>query len=71
MASIEGLKEIIVSLKLELIEARIPKGYCPYSLYTPTTRRKADCSNCERCRQVFMKDMEKDIREEVDGLQGI
>lgn len=68
MANVNELKEIIVELKMELIEARIPKGYCPYSFYNPTTKRKGDCSNCERCRQVFMKDMEKDIREEVNAL---
>ena len=68
MADINELKEMIVDLKMELIEAKIPKGYCPYSLYTPTTKRNPDCSDCERCRRVFMRDMEKDIRVEVDAL---
>ena len=68
MDKINKLKEIIVELKMELIEERIPVGYCPYSIYTPTTKRKGDCVDCERCRRAFMKDMEKDIRKEVEAL---
>ena len=68
MNKISELKEIIVSLKMDLIEAKIPKGYCPYSYGVPSTKREIDCSDCEKCRRIFMKDMEKDIRTEIEEL---
>lgn len=68
MDKVSELKEIIIGLKMELIEADVPDGYCPYSLYKPSTKRKLDCSDCEKCRRIFMKDMEKDIRAEVEKI---
>ena len=69
MADINELKEIIIDLKMELIEERIPRGYCPYSVYTPTTERKEkECLDCDKCRRTFMRSMEKDIRAEVEKL---
>ena len=68
MDKVSELKEIIVELKMELIEANIPKGYCPYSYGTPSTKRELDCSDCEKCRRIFMQDMERDIRAEVEKL---
>lgn len=69
MCKIKELKEIIVDLKMELIEANIPRGHCPYSYYSPIEGRKIDCSiDCNDCRQLFMNDMEKVIREEVKML---
>ena len=68
MDKISELKEIIVGLKMDLIEARIPKGHCPYSIYTPSTEKKHECNDCDECRDIFMRDMEKDIRAEVESL---
>lgn len=69
MDKVNELKEIIVELKMELLKANIPKGHCPYSYYKPTAERKIDCSiDCDACRWLFMQDMEKDIRAEVEKL---
>lgn len=68
MDKVSELKEIIVSLRMELIEANVPSGYCPYSIYSPSTERKLDCSDCTKCRRAFMRDMERDIRKEVENL---
>ena len=69
MDKIEELKEIIVNLKLDLIETEIPKGHCPYSYYSPSEGRSIDCSiDCVRCRRIFMQDMERKIRREVEEL---
>ena len=68
MADINELKEMIIDLRMELLAEEIPEGYCPYSVYTPKTKKNHDCSDCVRCRRVFMRDMEKDIRAEVNAL---
>ena len=70
MAKISELKEMIVDLKLDLIRARIPYGNCPYAYYQPTTKRDIDCNEvgCDKCKRIFMEDMEKDIRKAVRKL---
>ena len=69
MDKVSELKEIIVNLKMDLIEKKIPEGHCPYSYYTPSAGRFVDCTiSCGQCRKIFMRDMEKDIRKEVDKL---
>ena len=69
MDKVSKLKEIIVDLRMDLLKTKIYKGSCPYSLYIPTQERKVDCSiGCERCREIFLRDMEKDIRKEVEEL---
>ena len=70
MATISELKEKIVDLKLDVIRAEIPQGHCPYAYYQPTTKRDVDCNEigCNECKRIFMEDMEKDIRKEVEML---
>ena len=69
---VEELKEIIVNLKLELVEAHIPMGYCPYSYthYKSAFNRDIDCNeiSCNKCRELFMQDIEKEIRKEVENI---
>ena len=69
MAKISELKEMIVELKLDLINANIPYGHCPYTYYQPSTKH-GDCGeiDCDKCRYRFMEDMERDIRKEVRKL---
>lgn len=67
MDKVEKLKEIIVNLQMSLIAKRVPNGYCPYTYYP--SDRNIDCDiGCEKCREIFMKDIEKKVREEVDKL---
>lgn len=70
MAKISELKEMIVDLRLDLIRARIPYGHCPYAYYQPTTKRDIDCNEvgCDKCKRIFMEDMENDIRKAVRKL---
>ena len=72
MDKVSKLKEIIVELKMDLIRADIPTGYCPYTYfyYKPSAERELDCNtiSCDKCRKIFMQDMEKDIRAEVEKL---
>ena len=69
MAKISELKELIVELRLDAINARIPHGHCPYAYYRPSTFHD-DCGDidCTMCRHRFMEDMETEIREEVERL---
>ena len=69
MAKISELKEMIIDLKLDLINANIPHGHCPYAYYH-TTIKHNDCGeiDCDECRHRFMEDMEKDIRKEIRKL---
>lgn len=69
MDKVNELKEIIISLRMDLLKTKVYKGSCPYSLYAPTHGRKVDCSiGCEKCREIFLRDMEKNIRKEVEEL---
>lgn len=69
MAKISELKELIVELRLDVIDARIPHGHCPYAYYHPDTKHD-DCGDidCDMCRHRFMEDMETEIRKEVRKL---
>ena len=65
---VKELKEVIYNLKLELVKTKVYKGSCPYSLYTPLDG-KFDCSiGCDKCREVFMENIRKSIRQEVNRL---
>ena len=69
MAKISELKEMIVESKLDVINATIPYGHCPYAYYHPPIKH-GDCGeiDCDMCRRRFMEDMERDIRKEVKKL---
>ena len=69
MDKIDRLKEEIINLRMLLIETHMPKGYCPYTYYSPSVGRIINCDmNCERCRKAFMVDMEIQIRKEVENI---
>lgn len=70
MDKISELKKIIIDLKMELVEANIPKGYCPYTYCIPSNGIEVNCAtmDCEKCRRNFMKNIEEDIRKEVNSL---
>lgn len=69
MAKISELKEMIVELKLDLINANIPYGHCPHAYYHPPIKY-GDCGeiDCDMCRRRFMEDMERDTRKEIRKL---
>lgn len=69
MAKISELKEMIVELKFDLINANIPYGHCPHAYYHPPIKY-GDCGeiDCDMCRRRFMEDMERDIRKEIKKL---
>lgn len=67
MDKVEKLKEIIVNLQMSLIAKRVPDGCCPYTYYPPD--KSVDCDiGCDKCRKLFMEDIEKEVRKEVDKL---
>ena len=68
MDKISKLKEMIVNLKMELIEKKVPKGHCPYTYYTQVSRRNVDCTDCDECRREFIEEIEKNIRKEVENI---
>lgn len=64
------LKEMIVELKIQLISTSIPTGHCPYAYYklqNPLTNACGDVS-CSKCRQVFLKEMKRIVKAEVELL---
>lgn len=69
MAKISELKEMLIESKLDVINATIPHGHCPYAYYHPDIKHD-DCGDidCDRCRYRFMEDMEAEIRKEVKKL---
>lgn len=69
MCKIQKLKDLIVELKLDLVDANIPYGNCPYAYYRPSTKHN-DCGeiDCDECRKRFLDDMKKEIVEEVKNL---
>lgn len=63
------LKEIIVRLKMDLLKMQIPRGYCPYTYYTPINGKKISCIiDCDKCWEDFMNRREEIIRAEVRSL---
>lgn len=69
MASVEELKEIIIKLKMELVNNKIPKGHCPYTYYTALSKRMKDCDmDCIKCREKFMVEMERYVRKNVEEM---
>lgn len=68
MDKISILKEIIVNLKMELVEKKVPVGYCPYTYYTQIKRKNPDCDDCTKCRELFMNDMRKNVEKEVNDI---
>ena len=69
MAKISELKEMLIESKLDVINATIPYGHCPYAYYNPPIKH-GDCGEieCNDCRSRFMEDMETEIRKEVKKL---
>ena len=66
---INELKEIIVDLKMDLINAQIPVGHCPYSYYATLKDGTISCEiGCNKCREIFMNMMECRIRQEVNAI---
>ena len=63
------LKDMIIRLRLELVKSRIPEGHCPYTIFIPLDGRTTNCDiGCSKCRELFMKDVEKAIRAEIEAL---
>jgi hypothetical protein len=67
MATVEELKEMIVELKVDLAEAHIPRGHCPYSYY-PSMAHDEDCDDCDKCRREFLHKYERIVRAKVAKL---
>lgn len=72
MASEKELKEMIVDLKMELIEANIPKGHCPYFYYSTSKKCHAEVNcnevECDECQRQFYNDKREDIEKYVNNL---
>ena len=70
MAKISELKEIIVELKVELHEACLPYGACPYRWFGNLTNKEVDCNEigCDECKRIYFDEYEARIRKEVKKL---
>ena len=71
MASEEKLKRIIIDLKMDLVRANIPYTNCPYAYYSTSKQKgRANCNDidCSECKSKFYKDIEEDIKKEVEQL---
>ena len=68
-ATIEELKEMIVDLRMDLVEANIPSGNCPYAYYH-RDNPISSCNDvsCSECKRIFLDGMRKDIEKEVAEL---
>lgn len=64
------LKEIIVDLKMQVINLSIPDGNCPYAYYKVKNAPDVDCNNvsCTACKAQFNDLKRKEIEEYVDSL---
>ena len=68
-ATTEELKRIIVDLRVNLVDATIPKGHCPYAYYS-SLMKPDNCNDidCYECHTLFLRKMEEKVKEEVDRL---
>lgn len=65
------LKEMIVSLRMALVNANIPYGNCPYSYYSTSKQKsRENCGDisCSECKRNFLEVMREDIVKEVEQL---
>lgn len=63
------LKEVIIDLKMQLVEANIPQGHCPYAYYS-IQNPISDCNtvDCSACHTIFHDNMRKIITAEVEKM---
>lgn len=68
MGKISELKEMIVDLRVELLQARIPNGNCPYAYYS--MEKDTDCNeiSCDECQSNFFEKYAEEVRKEVRSL---
>lgn len=66
MYSREELVERIIDLRVDLIDASIPAGNCPYAYYTKVPRDLNECGDidCSYCRHKFLKAAREQIKKE-------
>ena len=70
MAKISELKEIIVSLKVELLKSKLPDSCCPYRYFGNPTNKEIDCNeiDCSNCKRIYFEDYRSEIKKEVRKL---
>lgn len=63
------LKEVIVDLKMRLVEANVPEGHCPYT-YHSLQNPISDCNSidCSACHEIFHNNMRELIVAEVTKM---
>jgi len=68
-ATIKELKDMIVDLRMDLVDANIPSSHCTYACYNRENLIK-DCNSIGygECRRIFMDNMRKDIEKVVMAL---
>lgn len=71
----EELKELLIEARLQVVEATVEPGHCPYdyyplddSIYDIHSICKLYHSDCRDCRDQFLLDAEHSIREAVNAL---
>ena len=69
MKTKDQLKEIIVDLRLELVEKDLPRGVCPYALFRLKNmqKRRSDCmkTDCDVCHREFLELYRQEVADEV------
>ena len=68
MDKIKEQTETIVELRVDVLQARLPDGCCPYRYFGNHTNKKVDCNEigCDECKVVFFEDYEKEVRKEIN-----
>ena len=54
MAKISELKEIIVSLKVELLKSKLPDSCCPYRYFGNPTNKEIDCNDIDCSHEFYL-----------------
>lgn len=67
-ATVEELKEMIMDLKVELLEVQVPDNCCPYAYFNYD--KNTDCGDisCFKCKNIFFENYRNKIRKEVNQL---
>lgn len=71
MAMTKGqLKEMIIDLRMQVVQMSIPKGHCPYAYYGLENAPNIDCNEigCSTCHAQFNQIMRERITKEVKQL---
>ena len=72
MATIEELKEMLITEKVGRIVNSIPNGHCPNAYYhfeyETGCESEDENDSCFKCKKRFKQAVEKAVREEIEKL---